>query len=243
MADVQRYDKHTLVSIIIPCREIDDNAKRCISHCFNLKNKIEIMPVPDMVCPGLPATKRNFAMYYAKGDILAFIDSDAYPSVDWLDKALPHLNEFSAVCGPGILPIGATFFQYIVDLIYRCFPYSYRVVPKHKRIVKEFPTFNLIVRKDKALKFKSYLTGEDSLFCRELDGHILYDPQVLVYHSRRPLFKPYWKQVSTYGWHRGYLVGLAFYGWFSTFFIYGGNFLCGFFTCLMNTRNRGKEKK
>jgi hypothetical protein len=108
--------------------------------------------------------------------------------------------------------------------------------------VDEFPTFNLIVRANKAPKFRLFLTGEDSLFCREI-GEIFYDPSVLVYHKRRPLFKPYWKQISTFGWNRGYLVGLAFLGWLSTFFIYGGKFVCGFCTCLTNTLSRGREKK
>jgi hypothetical protein len=168
-------------------------------------------------------------MERAKGEILAFIDSDAYPSYDWLTNALVYLPLCAGVCGPGVLPPDAPLLEQAADLTYRLMPYAYRVTPQKQRIVAEFPTFNLIVWKDKAPKFKSYLTGEDSLFCRELKGSILYDPSILVYHNRRPLFKSFAKQVSTYGYHRGILIGLAFMGILITAYCYTTNFIYGLF--------------
>jgi glycosyltransferase involved in cell wall biosynthesis len=232
-----------LISIIIPCRKIDDFTRRCVWYCTALPEDKEIIVVPDEVCPGLPATKRNWAIEKAKGEILAFIDSDAYPSRDWLTNALVHLPMFAGVCGPGVLPPDAPISEQGADLVYRLLPYSYRVTPEEQRIVPEFPTFNLIVWKDKAPKFKSYLTGEDSLFCRELKGNILYDPSILVYHNRRPLFKSFSRQVSTYGYHRGLLIGMALGGILITCYCYITNFICGFFTCRTATHSKGNEKK
>ena len=227
MEDIQGITED-LVSIIIPCVNIDDNTRRCLVYCDNLPNNKEIILVTDLVCPGLPATKRNWAMGRAKGSILAFIDSDAYPAHDWLSNGLIHLSAgFAGVCGPGICPPDAPLLEQATDLVLKCLPYGYRVTPRKQRVVAEFPTFNLIVKKDKAPQFKNYLTGEDSLFCRELQGLILYDPKILVYHHRRPLFKPYWKQISTYGWHRGHLIRLALLGWLSTWIVYGKNFIKG----------------
>jgi hypothetical protein len=177
-------------------------------------------------------------MKQAKGEVFAFIDSDAYPSMDWLNNAFTFLRVSPAVCGPGILPIDSPLLEQACDLVYQWLPYSYRVVPKSQRIVAEYPTFNLIVWKDKSPTFKPYLTGEDTLFCREIKEGILYDPSILVYHSRRPLFKPFWKQVATYGQHRGHLIRLAVLGWLSVLFVYGGNFLCGFFTCRIRRANK-----
>jgi glycosyltransferase involved in cell wall biosynthesis len=216
-----------MVSIIIPCREITEHLKRCVNWCLMLPNEKEIIIVPDNICPGLPATKRNWGMDRAKGDIFAFIDSDAYPSMDWLNNALIHLQNFPCVCGPGILPTDATLLEQAADLVYQWLPYSYRVVPKQQRIVAEFPSFNLIVWRDKAPRFKPYLTGEDSLFCREIKGSILYDPSIIVYHNRRPLFRPFWKQVATYGLHRGHLIRLALSGWVTSVIVYGYNFIRG----------------
>jgi len=185
--------------------------------------------VDDVRCPGLPAHKRNWGMKKATGDIYAFLDNDAYPTFEWLNKALVYLKAYAAVCGPGIIPPTSSLLQKATDLVYRCLPFSYRVKPGSQKVVKEFPTFNLLVWKHSAPKFKPYLTGEDSLFCREIKGDILYSPDIVVYHQRRPLFKPLWKQVATYGTHRGHLIRLAFLGWVSTVFIYGVNFVKGFF--------------
>ncbi len=153
-------------------------------------------------------------------------------------------KEIIGVCGPGILPADSSILEQTADLVLKCLPYSYRVTPKKQRIVKEFPTFNLIVKKTDLL-FEPYLTGEDSLYCRKFSekGKILYTPDVIVYHNRRPLFRPFWKQIATFGWHRGRLIGLAFLGWLSVLFVYGRNFICGFFTCRTATHSNGKEKK
>lgn len=230
MVYTNRHSENPLFSIIIPCKTIDADAIRCGNTCFSLRNNKEIFIVDDDDCPGLPATKRNWAMERAKGEYLAFIDSDAYPDTFWLDNALACLKgNVAAVCGPGLLPPNSSLLEQATDLVLKCMPYSYRVTRKKARFVSEFPTFNLIVRRDLAPKFKNYLTGEDSLFCRELPGLILYSPSVVVYHKRRPLFKPYWKQISTYGMNRGRLIRLALLGWISTWFVYPFNFIKGLF--------------
>ena len=40
-----------------------------------------------------PAEKRDFSLKYAKGEILAFIDDDAYPDKDWLKNSLQNFPE------------------------------------------------------------------------------------------------------------------------------------------------------
>ena len=216
------------VSIIIPCKIIDQDVLKCVNACKALPNNVEIFVVDDNDCPGFPALKRNWAMQRATGDYLAFLDADAYPTEDWLNNAITYLkNGFVGVCGPGILPPHSPILEQAADLVFKYLPYNYRVTPKHARIVAEFPTFNLIVRKESAPKFENYLTGEDSLFCRRIQGFIIYSPLVTVYHRRRPLFIKYWKQIGTYGLHRGHLIRLAFLGWLSTWFVYGRNFIKG----------------
>ncbi|MBI4743240.1 MAG: hypothetical protein HY776_00140 [Actinobacteria bacterium] len=52
--------------------------------------------------------------------------------------------------------------------------------------------------------------GEDTKLCLEitkkLNKKIIYSPDVLVYHHRRPLFTSHLKQVWSYALHRGYFV-------------------------------------
>lgn len=215
-------------SIIIPCKNKRE-AMYSLKGVNKLEGDFEVIVVPDPSCPGLPAEKRNWAMARATGKYLAFIDSDAYPAENWLSESYSILKQgYAGVCGPGVLPKHSRFQDRVSDLVFRMLPYSYRVTPKKARIVKEFPTFNLIVRRDLAPKFKLYLTGEDSLFCREIEGDIYYSPDILVYHKRRKIFKPLWKQVGTYGYHRGILISLAFTAWVGTIFVYSINFIKGF---------------
>lgn len=233
MENSHREHKNPLVSIIIPCRNIDDYTRRCLVYCDKLEYRnFEVVLLTDWACAGLPAIKRNFGMSLSKGDFLAFIDSDAYPASDWLTRAVYYLTTFkryTAVCGPGIIPYDAPLLEKASDLVLKFLPYNYRVTPKNPRLVAEYPTFNLIVRKKNAPQFSPYLTGEDSLFCRQLKGEILYAPDVIVYHNRRPLFKPFINQISTYGRHRGHLIRLAILGWLSVLIFYPINFIKGLF--------------
>jgi hypothetical protein len=187
------------------------------------------MVIPDSVCAGYPSAKRNWAMNKSNKRILAFIDDDSYPSKDWLDNALMYLEIYPAVCGPGVLPPDSPIEERIADIVYQMLPYSYRVVPQKARIVAEYPTFNLIVKRKVATEFEDYLTGEDSLFCRKIKKGIFYHPDILVYHNRRGAFKPLWKQIGTFGRHRGYLIRLALLAWISSVITYMWNFLLGFF--------------
>ena len=224
----ERNNEDPLFSIIIPCRHIWE-ADICVGYCSDLQENIEILAISDIVCSGFPAMKRNYGMSIAKGKYYAFIDSDAYPSQYWLGAAKYFLDKgYSAVCGAGIIPPNSPILERASDLILRMMPCSYRVVRKRPRIVSEFPTFNLIVRADRSPKFKPYLTGEDSLFCKELEGDIYYHPNIFVYHRRRPLFKPLMKQLGTYGRHRGHFLRLALIGWVMVVFTYIYNFIRGF---------------
>jgi glycosyltransferase involved in cell wall biosynthesis len=216
------------VSIIIPTKKIDFNVDRCVRFCKKQPFVEEIIVVDDSKCPGLPAAKRNWAMQIAKGDIYAFIDSDAYPNKDWLKKAVYWLQCYDAVCGPGVLPPDAPYNETIADWVHRHIFCPYRVFPKHQRIVPWHPTFNLIVKKEVATKFDSYLTGEDDLFCERIKEGVFYHPEIIVYHNRRGIFKPLWKQFATYAKHKGAFNGMAFVAWFSTLGVYIYNFVCGF---------------
>jgi GT2 family glycosyltransferase len=80
--------------------------------------------------------------------------------------------------------------------------------------VDDFPTCNLLVRREVLKQVGGFDTtfwpGEDTKLCLEITQRlgmkIIYAPDVIVYHHRRPLFGGHLKQVRSYALHRGYFV-------------------------------------
>lgn len=222
------------VSIIVPTKIIDIYAMRCMDYCRRLCPEAELLVVTDEICPGLPAKKRNWAMQRATGDIFAFLDSDAYPSENWLKNSLFWLRYYPAVCGPGVLPPDAPACEKIADKVHQWMFCPYRVIPQEQRMVKWFPTFNLIVKREVATQFESFLTGEDDKFGEKIHGGIFYHPSISVFHNRRGAFRPLWRQFGQWGMTKGHFARLALIAYVTTLFTYAVNFVKGFFSRRIN---------
>ncbi len=167
-----------------------------------------------------PARKRDIAIKYARGDILAFIDDDVYPHKDWLKNAVANFNdlEVAAVGGPAITPQEDNFKQRASGAVYSSWvvsgKYVYRYLPRKKIEVEDYPSCNFLVRRSVMEELGGFNTdfwpGEDTKLClditRKIGRKILYDPQTVVYHHRREIFIPHLKQIANYALHRGYFV-------------------------------------
>jgi len=168
-----------------------------------------------------PAEKRNIGIAAAKGEIVAFIDDDAYPEPHWLENAVKYFSEPSigGVGGPGVTPPGDGFLAQAGGRVYANIfvsgNYRYRYVGGRVRLdVDDYPSCNLLVRTDLLRKIGGYRTdfwpGEDTLLCDAIvlgeHKRIVYDPWAIVYHHRRRLFGPHLRQLGRYGFHRGYFV-------------------------------------
>ncbi len=171
--------------------------------------------------PMRPAQKRNLGARAAQGEVLAFIDDDAYPRADWLANAAARLagpDAIDALGGPGLTPpddppcaqlSGLVLASPLVSGNFRC---RYFIQGPLRR-VEDFPSCNLFVRKSAFEAIggfrENYWPGEDTLLCADLQtsGHTLwYDPRLVVYHHRRPLFGPHLRQVGRYALHRGHFA-------------------------------------
>lgn len=164
-----------------------------------------------------PAKKRDIGVKYAKGKIIAFIDDDAYPTDDWLEKAVEVLKhrQPAAICGPGILPPEAGFWETVFDEVLKTWVgsggLSFRFIKQKKRYVDDYPSMNFLIRKHIFKKLggfnSNYWPGEDSKLCEDLvykqGKTILYTPAVSIYHHRRKNLKDFLKQHANYGFHRG----------------------------------------
>lgn len=229
-----KRNNYSKVSIIIPVKESNENLKECLQHCHRLNYPdYEIIVLPDeeerlaypntrVISTGAigPSEKRDIGIKYAQGEILAFLDDDAFPLKDWLKNALPYFEDenVAAIGGPGITPPNDGLREQASGLVYSSFlatgSVSYRYAPKREREVDDFPTCNLLIRKSIMNSLGGFgvkfWPGEDTKLClhivRDLGKKIMYAPKVLIYHHRRPLFIPHLRQVRGYALHRGYFA-------------------------------------
>lgn len=225
------------VSVIVPLHRDTPAFRRCLEAVRALPgDRHELVVVSDRLVDDLPtdvrlvvtgaesdtspAEKRDAAFAVASGDVLAFLDDDAYPADDWLDRALGRLEDPSvaAVGGPGVTPPGSSFRERAGGAFYESPFGSGRLRLRFRplggvRAVDDWPAYNLLVRRE-ALEAvggwaSSFYGGEDTKLClalRDAGYAIVYDPTVLVYHHRRPIFGSHLRQVGNVGRHRGHFV-------------------------------------
>ena len=224
-------------SVIIPVKEINDYIRSAMPHYGamdfddyeififpdeatdetfpEMGNKVKIIPSGKTG----PAEKRDMAIKYATGDIIAFIDDDAYPAEGWIREAVKYFDDdaVGAVGGPAVTAPEDDIWQQASGKVYEsklCSSgYTYRYLPEKKREVDDLPSVNLIVRADVFRKIggydSNYYPGEDTKLCLDIVNtgkKIIYAPEVLVYHHRRKLFRQHLKQATNYAKHRGYFA-------------------------------------
>lgn len=218
-------------SVIIPVKEVNgyilESHRRLREQVYK---DFEVIIFPDsdtgvrldgvrIIATGAlgPAGKRDLAIKHAAGDVLAFLDDDAYPRNDWLKNAVEYFRDerVAAVGGPAVTPQSDTVLQKASGAVFSSYltsaSYVYRYVPGRGREVDDFPTVNFLVRKSVFEKLggfdTAYWPGEDTKLClditKKLGLKIVYAPEVLVYHHRRPLFKEHLRQVARYAYQRG----------------------------------------
>ncbi len=144
---------------------------------------------------------RNTGIKHCSGDIVAFIDDDAYSDKDWLRNLVKNYNDPN-VWGVGglINPIWENgrprWFPKELDWIVGC---SYKGLPDHKAIVRNPIGCNMSFRKkvfETVGYFKSNVgrvgkkllgSEEPELSLRLLENisnsKIMYDPSAIVYHK------------------------------------------------------------
>ncbi len=225
-----------LVSVIIACPRASSVLKECLDALSKQTyTNFEVLVLPDETEPTLegspncrviptgkvrPAEKRNKGLAAAKGEIVAFIDDDAYPDCHWLEYGVREFGDptVGAVGGPGVTPPNDTFLAKLGGRVYDNWLVSGNYRYRYRaggicRDVDDYPSCNLFVRKSLLDAIKGYRTdfwpGEDTLLCKDIlatGARIFYSPWVIVYHHRRALFAAHLRQLGRYAFHRGYFV-------------------------------------
>ncbi|OGI34193.1 MAG: hypothetical protein A2259_02100 [Candidatus Moranbacteria bacterium RIFOXYA2_FULL_43_15] len=221
-------------SFIIPTKEINAYIRGLIPRLLDFdRDDFEIIIYPDkttseswektrQISSGSvdPAKKRNLALRDAQGEVLVFIDDDAYPETNFLETLEKNFSNqnIMAVGGPALTPGESNFWQRVSGAMFLSslsggFPERYRPVGK-KKFVCDWPTVNLSIRKKTFEEIGGfscrYWPGEDTYLCHDLltkkNVRVLYDPELIVYHHRRESLKQHLRQISAYGLHRGFFA-------------------------------------
>lgn len=230
-------EKPFFVSVVIACPAPSPYLSECLGAlAHQTYSHFEVIVLPDApadlgsypfelhVRPTgktRPAEKRNEGIRVAKGEIVAFLDDDAYPVANWLEHAVKYftLPDVGGVGGPGVTPPGDPFMGQAGGRVYANLfvsgNFRYRYIGDRVRpSVDDFPSCNLFARTDILKSIKGYRTdfwpGEDTILCADIvfgqKKRIVYDPWVQVFHHRRPLFGPHLRQIGRYALHRGHFA-------------------------------------
>jgi cellulose synthase/poly-beta-1,6-N-acetylglucosamine synthase-like glycosyltransferase len=210
---------------------VDPLTQECVSKCLALDYRnVEIIVLADEIAPldgtrvvktgpFSPGKNRNIGTSLAKGEVLAYIDADAYPRSDWLTNAVGHLRgeNVGAVGGPGLTPPEDGLMAQAQGAILSSFLVSGKISSRYKGSEAEesddIHSVNFVAWKKVIEQVggwnEEYWPGEDSLIClaiKKAGYRQLLAPDVVVYHHRRGTWKGYFMQIRNYGIHRGFFA-------------------------------------
>lgn len=228
----------TTVTVIIPLHRRTPAFERCVERTVAVAGgRCEVIVVSDRDPGSLPAEvtllltgapsdtspaeKRDLALAHVSSEICAFLDDDAYPRDDWIERALARFaanGDATAVGGPGITPPRSSWPERVSGAFYES-PFGsgrlrFRFRPTGRvRDVDDLPAFNLFIRTERLRAIGGWRSklygGEDTMTCLRLvqNGYrLVYDPEVVVYHHRRPIVFSHMRQIGNVGRHRGYFA-------------------------------------
>ncbi|MEO6733907.1 MAG: glycosyltransferase [Ferruginibacter sp.] len=168
---------------------------------------VKVYPVKLLNMPknGGLSSARNMGMNYSKGDIVAYIDDDAYPDPQWLHYLAYAYGTSNHDCigGPNIAPLEDGPIATCVANA----PGGPVHVLETDEIAEHVPGCNMSFRRRALLKIGGFdpvyrAAGDDVDACWRIQqngGTIGFHPSAVVWHHRRNSIKAYWKQQKGYG--------------------------------------------
>jgi mycofactocin glycosyltransferase len=229
------------VSIIVPTLDRADDLDQCLAAIAGLHypaDLLEVLVVDDSsadptAIAGVverhgarllvndrnrgPAASRNRAAREARGEILAFIDSDCVAGPSWLSDLAPYFS-WPRVGAVG----GRTLGYYSESLLDRYEEVSSPLdMGRHLMVRAQgpdtfyVPTCNLLVRRSLYAALgglrEDLRVGEDVDFCwrlRASDAYLVYAPEGIVRHKHRDSLAAMLRRRAQYGTSEAVLHGL-----------------------------------
>ena len=151
------------------------------------------------------SSARNTGVHNATGEIVAYIDDDAYPDPGWLKQlALAFRSgEYAGVGGPNVPPADDSWMGECVANA----PGGPAHVLLSDREAEHIPGCNMAFRREHLIAIGGFdpqfrVAGDDVDICwrvRERGWSLGFSPTATVYHHRRDSLRAYWKQQVGYG--------------------------------------------
>ncbi|MFH1591801.1 MAG: glycosyltransferase [Candidatus Woesearchaeota archaeon] len=176
------------------------------------KNKYEVLVFEG---PN-PSINRNKGIKAAKGEIILFLDDDAVISKDLLKRAdefFERCPEVDIMGGPQLTPKDDPLFAKISGEVIACFLATFKMCKRYKRGKLDLEADEKVITSaicfakrgvfDKVGGFDPKLfPGEEPVLlikAKKEGFKIAYNPEIFIYHRRRPTLKGFFKQFFLYG--------------------------------------------
>ncbi len=148
---------------------------------------------------------RNTGLEAAEGEIVAYLDSDAFPDPNWLQYLAAAFRDatFVGIGGPNLAPPK-------LGRIAECFdnaPGGPAHVLLSDREAEHIPGCNMAFRRESLVAIGGFdpalrVAGDDVDICWRLQARgwtLGFSPGAMVWHHRRTTLRSYWKQQRGYG--------------------------------------------
>ncbi|MBI3878759.1 MAG: glycosyltransferase [Verrucomicrobia bacterium] len=220
-----------MVSVVVCCYNAAKTLEECLRSLAKLRYpNYEIIGIDDgssdhshkimeqfgvrriQVPNGGLSLARNLGIEAARGEIIAFIDSDAYADPDWLYYLVTAMEEKEAVAagGPNLSPPEDGFTSQCVDHA----PGNPTHVLTDDELAEHVPGCNMAFRKDALKEIGMFdpthrAAGDDVDVCWKLlvrRKKIAFSPTAVVWHHRRSSIRTFLRQQRGYGFAEAHLA-------------------------------------
>ncbi len=222
-------------AIIVPLVELNQHVQNCVEHIQGmLEENWELIILPDSASKApwsdkritiwptgrvSPGAKRDIGVQNTRGEFVIFLDDDSFPQSNYLTVlgSLFQDPNIHAIGGPGVDPAGCGFFEKVSGAVYSTEAWggiAERYISKQSnKQFDDWPSVNFGIRRTLFEAIggfdTDYWPGEDTVLCQKikLAGYkIIYCPDLVVSHHRRPTVLKHIKQCGAYGLHRGFFA-------------------------------------